>query len=906
MIATALISLVRRITAGLFLLYPSEFRDRYGTDLMAGQARMMERARQQGWGPMGAALLGALGDALRGLVRERWRGGRAFSGSSDSFRSGGGLMVAGWIRDLKYAARSLRAQPLFTLVAAGSLAIGIGANTAVFSVANTLLLRPLGGISNYERVVELGRLRDGSGFDTFSYPDFADLRSEIPALEAASAYALEVVSVSRDAEGVRASAFYVDAAYFEVLGATPGTGRYFVPEEDELGGPHAVTVLSHRFWVDRFGADPAILNETVYLNREPYTVVGITPEEFRGHMVGIVPDVFVPLSQYPGITADFNMFESRNSSWHMVLGLLAEGATREELTLQLQGVSERLAAAYPDSNERRSFAAMALGPVPGGGRGGIRLFVTALLGMVTLILLVTCTNVAGMFLARAISREREVAVRIALGAGRRTLVQQLTIETLLVFLIGGGLGVSLGLWAVGLINADAIPSPVPLYFAVEPDRVVVGFAAGLTLLTGLVFGLLPAARATRLEVAQSMREEGRGGGRKASRLRTVFAGAQIGLSLILLVTAGLFVRSLQRAASIETGFDSSNRYVTNIDLSLEGHDDAEALAFFRELLAGVRGRNGVERASLSSDLPLDLASSGTTVLPQGWDAEADDGLLRVDMNRVSDGYFEALGIRLLSGRPIVATDREDAPRVVVVGERFVEEVFPDGQALGRTLRVGSSPDAPQWEIVGVAADVKNQQITDQGRPFVYFPLAQRFSPGVQIVIESRLPGPQAIQGLRDALIQADPNMSQGSIVSLEQYTQLGILPQRLAASLTSGLALLALLLSGLGIYGVISFAVGRQTREIGIRMALGEDRGSVTWRFLRGGVLLALPGLVIGGGLSMVVGRVLRTLLLDLSPYDPMALGVVSTLLMSTVALAAWIPARRAARVDPAESLRSD
>ena len=819
-------------------------------------------------------------------------------------------MMGRWIRDARHALRQMIAQPLFAVVAAGSLAIGIGANTAVFSVANAVLLRPLPGIADPARAVELGRSSRGDGFDTFAWPDLVDIREQIPALAEAAAYSFGLFSISDEGEGLRAVGFQVTPSYFSVLGTTPALGRLFIDAEETGFDAHPVVVVSHAFWRDHLGADPDAIGSSLQVNRMPYTVVGVTRPDFRGHIIGVSPDIFVPLMQSPSLGGNRASFDNRAASWLMAVGRLSDGASLEQLNVQLGGLAERLAEAYPASNQTRGFSAMELGPVPGGGRGGVRLFVLALLGMVGLILLVTCTNVAGMFLARAISREREVAVRLALGASRGALVRLLTVETLLVFVLGGGLGVGLGVWAVGLLRPEALPTPFPVQLSLAPDLRVLSLAVIVTLVTGLVFGLLPAARATRVELARTLRDEGRGGGRRSSRLRLAFAGAQVGLSLVLLVTAALFVRSLERAADIDTGFDPSGAWVTLIDLEIEGYDRERGRLFQDELLRTLRAESGVSAASLSSDLPLDLSSSGTSVTPEGWTTDDTNRGLGVDFNAVSPGYFDALGIPLLAGRAIEQTDGAESPNVAVVSEGFARTAWPDAEPLGKTFTMGVRTEAGRedasFEVVGVVPDVKNQVVTEVPEPFVYFSLAQRYNPTSQVVVRSPLVRAEAVRRIRETILAADPNLSMGPIASLEQYTAIGILPQRIAAALTSALGVVALLLSGLGIYGVVSFSVARQRREIGIRMALGADRRSVVARVLAGGMKVALPGIVVGGGLALVVGGALRSLLLDLTPYDPVALGSVAVLLLGVVLLATWVPARRAARVNPVESLRAE
>lgn len=904
--------ILERLWDLLLRAHPPGFRARFGEDMRRVWQRELDRAQARGTGALVAAGARGLLDLAAGAMRQRWKGDlRPHRPAGERTRTGGRDVIGNWGRDLKLALRGLRHAPAFTLIAAGSLAIGIAANTTVFSAANALLFRPLPGVANYDRVVELGRAQDGAGFDTFAYPDYVDLRDQVTALGSTSAFSFELVSLSQEAEGVRAVAFAVEPSYFTLLGAPPPQGRYLVPDESATTGDHPVVVLSHRYWQDRMGADPDAVGATLQVNRHPYTVVGIAPPDFRGHMVGIEPDVFIPLSQVPLLDGGTDEFNRRNASWHMAIGLLAPDATLDLLRQQLDALTGRLATAYPESNEGRSFRAVPLGPIPGAGRGGVRLFLTALLGMVALILLVTCTNVAGMYLARATAREREMGVRLALGASRARLIQQLTVETLVVFAVGGGLGVFLADRALAWLRPESLPVPVPVRLSLSPDHRVLAFAAAVTLLTGLVFGLLPALRSTRAGLATGARGEGRGGSQRAGRLRVVFAAAQVGFSLILLVAAGLFVRSLQRASDIETGFEAEGAYVTALDLTLDGYDEPRGRVFQARLLESLRGQSWVEDAALAADLPLDLSSSGTAVIPEGWTlADGDRAPFATDFNRVSAGYFETLQMPVRQGRPFLVSDVEGGTRVVVVTETFAREAWPAQSAVGRfvDLRVRDADTLAiqRWEVVGVVADSKNQLITDDAEPFLYFPLPQRWTAGTQVVVRSSSPRDAVIRGVRETLLGLDPNLSLSPVTSLEQYTSVGILPQRIAAWLTTGLGALALLLSGLGIYGVVSYSVGLRRREIGIRMALGADRRAVALRFLRGGFLLALPGLIIGGVLSLFFSRLLRALLLDLSPYDPLALGTVSALLLGMVLLAAWIPARRAARLDPAESLRDE
>ncbi len=897
----------------LVRLYPTDFRARYGDEVVSTYARLIELSQDAAVFTRLRVALRALVDVASGVVREHIRALRtkdeedATSARTKRIPGQGvGMMGSGWIRDLRWAVRGVARRPLFTLVAAGSLAIGIGANTAVFSVANAVLVQPPAGIPNYDQLVDLGRTTNGSGYDTFAYPDFADIRSEVSALDGAAAYSLEIMSVSRASEGLRVSGMLVSASYFDLLGSVPLLGRYFLPEEDVGPDQHPVVVVSERYWRERLGSDPDIVGSSLLVNRSAYTVVEVTAENFESHIIGFAPSVYIPLMQAPSMNQGRSFFEERNSSWLLAIGLRAPNASTTEVNAQLEAVASRLAGAYPGSNADRGFAAIPLGPVPGGGRDEIRLFMLALSAMVGLILMVTCMNVAGMFLSRAVSRQREVAVRRAIGASRGTIVQQLTIETLVVFLLGGGLGIFFGYAGVGLLRPELLPTPIPLRFEIKPDTTVTLVALLVTLTTGILFGLLPAVRATGFDVAGAMRDPGGETGR-GSRLRAIFAASQVGLSLVLLVAAGLFVRSLQRASTIDTGFDDGGAIVTYLDLELEGYDRPAGSAFQAALLDRFRGQGWVEAAALATDLPLDMSSSGTVVLPEGWSDDDDRGRLSVDINQVSGDYFTALGIRVLAGRPIDGTDTRESGQVAVVSQYFAEQAWPDQNPLGKVIYTGrvDEPDG-RYEVVGVADDVKNMSVTDRPKAFAYFALPQRYRGATQLVVRPVAGAPDPFLRLRETIREADPDMAIGSIMTLAAHTSLGTLPQRIAAALTSWLGLVALLLSGLGIYGVVSYAVGRKRREIGIRMALGADSGQMVRKLVQGGLLLALPGLALGALASVGVGRMIQLLLLDLSPFDPIALGTVSMLLLAVVLVASWIPARRAALVDPSESLRGE
>ncbi|MEJ2202982.1 MAG: ABC transporter permease [Gemmatimonadota bacterium] len=806
------------------------------------------------------------------------------------------------VADVRQTLRHIRRHPVFARVAAASLAIGVGANTAIFNVVKAVLLRPVSGVQAPERVMEVGRTTQGHGFDTFAYPEYEDMKARVPAFESLAAYTFEILSLSRGSEGERITGMHVSPSYFRVMGVAPGSGRFFTDDEDLPGSRPAVAVLSHDFWRNRLGGDD-LIGQTVMINRVPVTVVGIAPQSFRGHTIGFQPDVYLPIRSVPLIDNGLDEFEARGASWLMAVGRLAQGSSPEVASAQLAALFEQLQAEYPEATRERGARVVRLGLVPGAARGGVSAFFGVLGGMVVLILLVTCANVAGMFLARATTRGREIAVRLAVGASRRRLVRQLLTEALVVFAIGGAIGGALGVWLVGLVPLHQLPFPIPIHVDLSPDLGVLLFALATTLATGLIFGLLPAMQATRMELVPYLRDDGGGRGR-VGWMRRAFVGGQIGLSLVLLVAAGLFQRSLQRAAEVETGFDPSDAYMTMVDLSVEGYEEEEGAVLQRRLLERLRRLPGAEGAALASDLPLDLSSSGTVAWPEGW---ADEDRVGVDFNYVSPGYFETLKIPVLHGRDFSSGDLPGSGPVLIVSHTFADRVWPGEDPLGRRVRVGlrASDDAYRT-VVGVVEDVKNQILTEAPKPFVYVPLLQSYRPTSHIVLRAEGGMATVAPALRQAILELDGSLALTPVLSLERYTSIGILPQRVAAWVTSALGSLALLLAGIGIYGVVAVSVGQRTREIGVRLALGATRGRVLRLVMRGALVLALPGLLLGGAAALGVGRVLRFLLLGLSPVDPVALGSVAAMLAAVVLVAAIVPARRAAALEPTEALRGE
>jgi predicted permease len=564
----------------------------------------------------------------------------------------------------------------------------------------------------------------------------------------------------------------------------------------------------------------------------------------------------------------------------------------------------RLADPSVDQRYRRSAAAKPIGLVPGAGRGPVAAFFGLILGVVGLVLLITCANIAGMLIARATAREREIAIRLAIGAGRARLIRQLLAESVVLFALGGAAGLLLATWLTRILSATRLPIPIRLDLDFAPDLNVLVAGMAVALVTGLVFGLVPALQASRPDLVGALKREAASGRGRAGRTRRIFVAGQVALSVVLLVSAGLFLRSLQQAAAIDAGFDPTNVDIVAFDLSIDGYDEDRGLVFIDDVLSRMRDRPGVRGAALALDLPLDLGSHGYPVFPEGWNAAAGASGMGAAYNVVSEEYFETLSIEIERGRSFEASDREGSRPVVVVSGTFAEQAWPGENAVGR--RVRRTADSEWMTVIGVAADVKNQMLSEEGEPMIYYPVRQRYSPSAILVVRGDAAAGRMTDAMLATLRDIDPALSLDPPQQLEAYTAIGILPQRIGAIVTSSLGVIALLLSAIGVYGVIAYMVSQRTREIGIRVALGASRADLVRLVLRGGMTLTLPGLAIGVLLASGVGRVMRGFILGVAPGDPLTFLLMPAILLAAIVLASIGPATRASAVEPLKALRAE
>ncbi|HEY3547186.1 MAG TPA: ABC transporter permease [Propionicimonas sp.] len=811
--------------------------------------------------------------------------------------------------DARFALRLLWKSPGFTLTAVCSLAIALAAGTAVFSLADALLFRPRAGIADAERMVDVGRTQHGGGFDTISYPNYLDYR-RASAFSGVAAYRVEPLPLSLDARGAvdRVFGMLVTANYFSVLGVRASTGRTFRDDEDRPAEPRPVAVISQRLWRERFDSAPSIVGTVVRLNNQPLTIVGVAPREFTSTTV-LAPDVWIPLPMQSALFGTpSDLFTSRRSVWLMAFARLNVGVTIEQAQVRMTTLSAQLERDYPDDNRGKGIRLASSHRLPGPLRAPVTAFMAALAGLVAMVLLIACANVAGMLLARAASRRREIALRLAVGAGRFRVVRQLVTETLVLFVLSGLAGALGARWLVSLLQA-ALPSlPVPVLLDLRVDLRVLAFGLVLSLATGLLFGLLPALQASRPDLAPLLKSGPIGPNRSRLPVRSLFVTGQVAIALLLLVSAGLFVRALQHAAAIDPGFRTANIDAVDLDLRMGGYDERTGVEFARTFIERLSAEPGVASVSLAGVLPLggDGLSFGNVRVPGRDGATPGDRGLEADWNVVTADYFRTLEIPLLRGRGFQSAEGSATSRVAVVNETMASRLWPGEDPIGRTFEVvGPTGTDKTLQVVGVARDAKYRWLSDSGRLFVYVPFGQQRYERQTLLIRSST-GVSSLPVVRRVLRGLNAALPIVRATTLDSSVGVGLLPQRLAASVAGALGLVGLLLAAIGIAGVTSYAAAERRKEMGIRAALGAGRGEVTRLLVWNGFRLAVVGSVVGLLAALAVTRLFSSLLLGVGAVDPVAFAGASGLFVGVALVASLLPAGMAAARDPVEALRAD
>jgi len=814
--------------------------------------------------------------------------------------------VDGLGTDVRLSIRSLARTRGFTLVALLSLALGIGANAALFSVVHAAFFRPVPGVAEPDRVVELLVTARGRTMTEWAYLDLQDVRAADTPMQLVAGWKMRDGALVVGDASQRVRAMYASSHYFAALGVRPALGRPFQASEDVGAGQHPVAIVSHQLWRNALGGRADVLGEVLTLDRTPYTVIGVAPETFRHHRIGEpAPDLWVPLVQYPGFAGPENWAANRNAFWVEALGRLRPGATVGEASAALATVFGQLAAEYPDTNRERRASAAPFGPIPARDRTESTVGIAALLAAGALVLFIICTNLAGMMLARGAASQRDLAVRAAMGAGRGRLVRRVLVEAATLALGGGMLGGLAAWWATRLAASSALLGLPGV--DLSPDARVLAFSCLLVLATSLAIGLLPALRLTRARAIGSLRDEMGAGGRRAGRFHRVAVSAQVGVAVLFVAVSGVFVRSLSQLDRRDLGFDPQRLLVVSLDLSAQGYDDpARGLDFADRVRASVAALPGVRAVAIADGLPVDLVGNFTSATrADSRDAEADG--VQVEFTRVGPGFLQAVGTRVLRGRGIEATDTTSSPPVVVITRRLAERLWPGEDALGRQVRLpftNKDAGAPHT-VVGVVPDVASSRPTEDW-PQVFVALAQHYDrPRGLLLVRSQGDAASLTRPVQSAIRSVDPLFAIWSAVTSSGLLARSLEPQRVSALTTGALGLAGLLLSAFGIYGLVAFVVSQRTREFGVRMALGASRQRILGAVLGDGLRLAAPGLAVGliaaSGLTVAV----QSMLLGVAPLDPAAFGLTVVAVLAVVLLACAVPAVRAASVDPSEALRT-
>jgi len=822
-----------------------------------------------------------------------------------------------FFQDLKFGARLLAKTPGFTIIAALSLALGIGANTTIFTLVNAVLLNPL-PVEDPAQLVSVWTTDERNagpaafGFLQVSPMNYRDLRDKNEVFSGMTGHvglALNITGGSGEPEQIFGE--IVTGNYFTVLGARPMLGRGFLPDEDETPGAKLVCVLGYGEWQKRFGADRSIVGRTITLNGQAFTVVGVMPNGFKGTNAIGAPAVWVPYMTYPQTTTGFFRElanpTSRRGLFFNVTGRLKPGVTVKQAEANLKTIARQLEQEYQNDNKGRSVTLIPLAQatINPGFRNNIVMAGGLLMTIVGLVLLIACANVANLLLARAAVRQREIAVRLSLGAGRRRLIMQLLTEGTLLAVIGGAAGLVLAYWAQALLWSFRPPFLQADAIDLHPDYRVLLFTLGVSLITGLVFGLAPAIQASRPDLVGELKEKtgAPAGSNRPFSLRNILVSAQIALSLVALIGAGLFLRSLQHAQRITPGFDVDRLAVLSFDLGAQGYTEERGRQFQQRVLERAAAIPGVQSATLANNVPFFQGGFLRTVFLEGQDASDRRAGRLVQINVIGPRYLETLGIPLVRGRTLSEIDQPNTPSAVVINETMAKRFWPDQDAIGRRFKFFGQDNLQQ--VVGIAKDSKYNFIGEEPTPYIYQSITQVYQPQLALFVKADRPE-AALGTARGEVQQLDRNLPLTGVFTLADIFGQSLWAPRMGASLLAVFAGLSLVLAVIGIYGVMAYSVSQRRRELGIRMALGARPGDVLRLVVMQGARLTLVGVVIGVAVSLAVSRLIASLLFDVSPTDLVTFVVVPVVLGASALAATYLPARRATRIDPMVALRDE
>ena len=811
-------------------------------------------------------------------------------------------MTSIW-QDIRYSLRMIAKAPGFAAIAILTLALGIGANTTIFSWINSALLNPVPGLASPSEVVAMAESKPGDNPLGFTYPDIEAMRDGQQSLTGITACMFAQMSLTGKGKPERVWGMVASANYFDVLGVRPILGRGFLPAEDEKPGGAPVAVISYRLWQTHFGANPDIVGQSIEINKHPYTIVGVTPAVFQGSQTGVRLEIWVPIMMEAQLLPQGDVLHDHHNFIWLAFGRLKPGVSLQqaqaEMTLRLKPEVKN----YPE--EHKGHDSVTVYPL-WRNPFSLNYFLATLLPMLMtiagLVLLLACANVANLMLVRSVGRRREIAIRMSLGASRWRLVRQLLVESLMLALAGGAVALLITSWTAGSLMKFLPETDFPLSLIVRADRTVLVATLMISVLTGVIFGILPALRASGVAPVAVLKEDtgGASGSLKKARLASVLVVAQISLSLLLLICAGLFIRSFLRAQLINLGFNPHNVLTASYDLFTAGYSEASGKEFNRQLQAKLETLPGVQSVALSNRVP-GFSSGSTAVKPEGYVAQANE-LMEIPDAIITSNYFHTMQIPLVEGRDFTPQDTKSSQRVVIVNEAFVNRYWPNQKAVGKQL---NSDLTHEWfTVVGVAHDCKMTGLNEKSAPFVYLPLYQVYA--ANMIIHARVAGdPFAFaKTVESAVHELNADVVLFEVTSLETSEQFASFPQRVAGIFVGAFGLLALVLAAVGIYGVTAYTTRQRTHEIGVRMALGAAKDDILHLVLGHGLRLTFVGVGLGLAASFALTRFLGSLLLGVTSTDALTFATVAILLCAVALFACFVPARRATRVDPMIALR--
>ena len=807
------------------------------------------------------------------------------------------------MQDLKYGLRMLRKDPVFTAIAVLTLALGIGANSTIFSWINSTLLNPLPGVS---RTSGLYAITSGGTVESphvFSYPDFIDLGNRTQSLSGLLASGIQPMDLSGSGKPERTWGSLVSTNYFDVLGVRPILGRGFLPSEEEKPGGAPFVVISYRLWQLRFAGNPNVIGTQLSLNRHPYTIIGVAPPLFQGSQTGLRSELWIPAVMEAQIMARTDLLQNRASNWLLVMGRLKNGVKPEQAQQELSILMQQTVRQFPDSHQGSvNVGVFPLWRGPGGANAYIYKLLAMLMAIAGVVLLLACANVANLLLVRSVSRRKEMAIRLSVGASRWRLVRQLFLESLLIAIAGGALAMLITLWTATTFTRFIPPSGIPLSLDVHVDRTVLFVTLAMSVLTAIIFGMLPALRSSSLAPVEVLKEESgnASGGVRKARLSTVLVVAQLSLSLLLLICAGLIVRGFRAAQHFNPGFTADHMLLATFNLYSSGYNEQQGLQFERELQSRLGNLPGVKSVALADWIPMGFSISDTSVLPEGYVPQPHEDMEVKDAG-VGPGYFRTMEIPLVTGRDFSDADQTQSQQVVIVNRAFAERYWPGQQAIGKRIQTTGG----EWRtVVGIAQTSDYDNLNESPQPFVYFPLSQNYFPMAAIHLRTFGDPLAATSAVEKTVHDLLPDLAVYDVTTLATRVEIATVGERIAGTFVGAFGVLALVLGAVGIYGVIAYVTRQRTHEIGIRMALGAQRIDVMRLVLNHGLRLTLTGLAIGLALAAVLTRFLAELMFNVSPTDPLIFAGVSLLLCGVALAACCIPARRAMRVDPMVALR--